>query len=480
MKARKCKYCSGAIPSDKRADSKFCSNSCKANYWEENKDKKKVQEVKPMFEREKPKVPERPLEGLRGVIENKPKIDVIDVKETSMPTENEDVKPTSTKIETLSYKNALAEKEKAESDYLRIRKTLSNCQAGLEVWLKEKEKMKYVKPTNRPKVMSIDMMDLEDHFWDEISESENHFHKQKEVQEKIILFTDNKSKLEKMLPVAKKVYEDAQQKLLSIPQYEIVKQNSGIFPLNFLKENGQKKLQQEGQKPEQASEKQEEEKSIESHVAIQPNSKLISSRELREMNYKCLNFQGKWKEFFGPPAVVFHLAVHGKPGEGKSTFCIQFADYLAKSFGRVVYISGEEGFSKTLRDKVVNNKIDNPNLFFADISSYEQIKNEIENNKFHFIFIDSLDTLRIDAARLRELREYYPQSAFITISQSTKDGKMRGSQEIIHDTDIAVKVEDGIAMTTKNRYHPRGTEFLVFPTLEKSANKMIDEPRNLI
>ncbi len=172
--------------------------------------------------------------------------------------------------------------------------------------------------------------------------------------------------------------------------------------------------------------------------------------------------------------------MHGKPGEGKSTFCIQFADYLAKNFGQVVYISGEEGFSKTLRDKVVNNKIDNPHLFFADISSFEQIKTEIENNKFHFIFIDSLDTLRIDVLKLRELRELYPQSAFVTISQSTKDGKMRGSQEIIHDTDVAIKVENGIAVTTKNRFSPRGAEFSIFPNEDKAAGSFLREPKNLI
>ena len=36
-------------------------------------------------------------------------------------------------------------------------------------------------------------------------------------------------------------------------------------------------------------------------------------------------------------------------------------------------------------------------------------------------------------------------SALITISQSTKDGKMRGSYEIIHDSDIAVAASGGIA-----------------------------------
>jgi predicted ATP-dependent serine protease len=146
----------------------------------------------------------------------------------------------------------------------------------------------------------------------------------------------------------------------------------------------------------------------------------------------------------------------------------------------VVYVSGEEGFSKTMKDKLVNNKINNPHLYFADISSYEEIKQEIEDNKFHFIFLDSLDTLGIDTARLRDLRAHYPQSTFVTISQSTKDGKMRGSQEIIHDTDIAVKVEDGIAVTTKNRYQARGAEFGVFPTPQKPVIKKIGEVRNVI
>jgi predicted ATP-dependent serine protease len=328
--------------------------------------------------------------------------------------------------------------------------------------------------------MNIDIMDLQKNSWDDLSEFINCSDQEKEIKEKITFFTDSKAKLEKMLPQVRKIVEEADQKLKSTRQYELSIQNSGLLTLNLLKGIEKKKLQEDIRQPEQIETKQEEEQITENPILIQSNSKLISSRELRELHYKCLNFQGKWKDFFGLPAVVFHLAVHGKPGEGKSTFCIQFADYLAKDFGNVVYISGEEGFSKTLRDKVVNNKIDNPHLFFADISSFEQIKNEIENNKFHFIFIDSLDTLRIDATKLRELREYYSQSAFITISQSTKDGKMRGSQEIIHDTDIAAKVENGIAITTKNRYHPRGTEFQVFPSSSKPTSKIINEPRNIM
>lgn len=479
MEARKCKYCGGTIPTDKRADSKFCSNSCKASHWEENKAKNKIPNANAMLAKPQLKVSEMPLEGLRGVIENKPQTDVSDVKETSKQPHTDQLTPVIIRKETEAYKNALTQKEKAASDFQRIKNALEVCATNLKDWQVLKEKLKYAKPVKKHTVMNIDAMALEDELLlDEAPEYETNVHKQKAVQEKIDLLAANKSKLERMLPAAKKIYEEALLSLRLTTQYEPEMPNPVAPALEL--SAGQIQMPDEKQHREPITIEKENEEPVERAIAIQSNGKLISSRELREMNYKCLNFQEKWKAFFGLPAVVFHLAVHGKPGEGKSTFCIQFADYLAKSFGYVVYISGEEGFSKTLRDKVVNNKIDNPHLFFADISSFEQIKNEIETNKFHFIFIDSLDTLRIDAARLRMLREYYPQSAFITISQSTKDGKMRGSQEIIHDADITVKVENGVAMTTKNRFYPRGTEFQVFPSTEKVTGKVIEEPRNLI
>lgn len=479
MEARKCKYCAGTIPTDKRADSKFCSNSCKASHWEKSKEKNKIPYANAVAEKMQPKVAEMPLEGLRGVIENKPETDVLDVKKTSKQPETSQLTPVILRSQTQAYKNALAQKDKAESDFQRVKKLHEACVTNLKNWQIIQEKLKYTKPVKKHVVMNIDVMALQDDLLlDDAPEYKPDFHKQKVAQENINILAPIKSKLERMLPAVNKIYEEAILKIRLTPRYETEKPNPVAPPLELSAR--QMQMPDAKQYCEQPTITQGKDEPVERAVVVQSNGKLISSCELREMNYKCLNFQDRWKEFFGLPAVVFHLAVHGKPGEGKSTFCIQFADYLAKSFGNVVYISGEEGFSKTLRDKVVNNKIDNPYLFFADISSFEQIKSEIENNKFHFIFIDSLDTLRIDAVRLRMLREYYPQSAFITISQSTKDGKMRGSQEIIHDADITVKVENGIAMTTKNRFHPRGTEFQVFPTTETATSKMIDEPRNII
>jgi predicted ATP-dependent serine protease len=80
--------------------------------------------------------------------------------------------------------------------------------------------------------------------------------------------------------------------------------------------------------------------------------------------------------------------------------------------------------------------------------------------------------MKIDADKMKKIRERYKNSALITISQSTKDGKMRGSYEIVHDCDIAVKVENGVASTTKNRFKEKGLTLSVFES--KNSDSRFD------
>jgi len=193
------------------------------------------------------------------------------------------------------------------------------------------------------------------------------------------------------------------------------------------------------------------------------NLRIMQSANLARMEYPSLHFTGRWAELLGLPAIFFHCVIHGKPGEGKSTFAIQLADYLAENFGNVLYISGEEGFSKTLKDKLVNANALSKDLFIADFRKYSEVVTEMKPNTYNFIVIDSLDTLGISAEQLRELRTINDKVGFITISQSTKDGKMRGSNEIAHDADIVVVVENGVATTKKNRFKETNLVFEVFP-----------------
>jgi predicted ATP-dependent serine protease len=190
--------------------------------------------------------------------------------------------------------------------------------------------------------------------------------------------------------------------------------------------------------------------------------KIISSQQLKQIHFETLAFQGRWKMFFGDTSVNFFCVIHGMSGHGKSTFAIQLAKYLADNFGKVIYISGEEGFSKTFKDKFVNNNVDTPFLDVADLRTYEEIIRIVPAESYKYIFIDSLNNMLIDAAKMKLIRARYKASVIIAICQATKAGEMRGSNEIVHDSDIAVKVEDGIASTIKNRFKEKGMTYEVF------------------
>jgi hypothetical protein len=453
---RACLYCNEEIPQNKRADSKFCSNSCKARYWEEKK------EVEPKVETVTKKQENELANELRGIID--PNVTTSGKAVLDWISKDEEV-------ETEDYKFCKKQVDKFKLEIKKLRIGINECDENINR-IQDGNPALLISTTLGGGVLANGKSDghplltlggaaiglgagklIDVLFFANQREQENEKIKAELEKRKAVC----KAKLGHYLTQLK----IGENHIKNIKQFEIktkrmivLKNNFPELPAPNLIEPSANELIKHNQIDTDATE-------------IQTNDKVISSKELREMNYKILNFESRWKDIFGQPAVVFHLAVHGKPGEGKSTFSIQFAHYLAENFGRVIYVSGEEGFSKTLRDKMMNNKAESEFLFFADCSSFEHIKERVEN-KFHFIFIDSLDTLRIDATKLRELKDLYPDSAFITISQSTKDGKMRGSNEIVHDADIAVKVEDGNATTTKNRFKERGMSFDIFPTTNKS------------
>ncbi len=243
-----------------------------------------------------------------------------------------------------------------------------------------------------------------------------------------------------------------------------------------LENDAEEKAQMERQKQLELEERQKEEE------RKKPLGKIISSGQLANLPFNALDFSGKWMSFLGQPSLDHLMIIHGQPGGGKSTFSIQLANYLAEEHGEVLYISGEEGFSKTLKDKLLNNNALSKNLFLADLHCLNEVQEHVPQGTYNFIMLDSLNNMGIDASGLQQIRKQFKGSAIIAIAQSTKDGKMRGSNEIIHDCDIEVSVSKGIATTVKNRFYKTGTEYAIFdepeaPTKEPPVIKL---PKNII
>lgn len=203
------------------------------------------------------------------------------------------------------------------------------------------------------------------------------------------------------------------------------------------------------------------------------NDGIMSSTDLMNYQYHKYNFDGKWGNFVGQPSINFHAMVYGRPKQGKSILAVQWAKYLSENFGKVLYVASEEGFSVTLQKKVMEFAMDNPNLDFANFRDFEQIKNAVNRGGYRFVFIDSVNYIRITPEDVEDIKAENPQTAFITIQQATKNGNFRGSQEFAHNCDMVIRVEAGMASHQGRFQEP--SEMQVFEQLEnqeKSAPLM--------
>lgn len=201
------------------------------------------------------------------------------------------------------------------------------------------------------------------------------------------------------------------------------------------------------------------------------SDKVIRATDLVNQTFSSFNFKGVWREFFGLPSTNFHILIHGNSGEGKSTFCLWFAKYLAENFGVVLYVSGEEGTNKTFYDKLKFCAANVKDLHILDVRTGDEFMQEINENEAHFIFLDSLHDMNIDAEKLKQIFQKYKNSAFICIDQNNKKGDLLGANEKKHICDVVVNVKNYTAETTKNRFKAKGMVFKTeeFPGSDKQS-----------
>jgi len=132
-------------------------------------------------------------------------------------------------------------------------------------------------------------------------------------------------------------------------------------------------------------------------------------------------------------------------------------------------VASEEGFSVTLQKKVMEFAMDNNNLDFANFRDFEQIKNAVNKGKYKFVFIDSVNFIKITPEDVEDIKAENPSTAFITIQQATKNGNFRGSQEFAHNCDIVIRVEAGMASQQGRFSEP--TEMAIFDAPENSQKE---------
>lgn len=185
---------------------------------------------------------------------------------------------------------------------------------------------------------------------------------------------------------------------------------------------------------------------------------VMSSMDFSNVQFKTLGFVGKYRKLIGDPSKGFSVMVYGKPKMGKSFLCVDFAGYLARNHGRVLYVAREEGLDMTLQEKLKAKDVAHPNLFVT-----EQIPEDL--SYYDFIFFDSVNKLGLSTSDLETLKHNNPGKSFVYIFQTTKEGNFRGANEFQHDVDVVIQVpEKGLAV--QNGRYNQGGEMRIFEETE--------------
>jgi hypothetical protein len=179
------------------------------------------------------------------------------------------------------------------------------------------------------------------------------------------------------------------------------------------------------------------------------NGMIVSSGELLAMDFQTIGLKGKYRELIGDPSVGFTAMVYGLPKSGKSTMCLDFANYLASHHGKVLYCAIEEGFGYTLKEKIERLKAHHSNLYITD-----RVPENL--NDFQFVFIDSVSKAGMDVNAIDQLRKMHPDTSFIFIYHTTKEGNFKGVNEHAHEVDVIVQVDKGKATST-GRFNAGGS-----------------------
>lgn len=163
--------------------------------------------------------------------------------------------------------------------------------------------------------------------------------------------------------------------------------------------------------------------------------------------------------------------ISGAPGIGKSTLLLQTANNIAKQYGKVLYISGEESEEQI---KMRGDRLEtmSENLYIVSETNLDKIEEHIGDIKPVFVIIDSIQTLfkqSISSApgsvsQVREgandiMRMGKSKSIpFFIVAHVTKQGELAGPRVLEHVVDAVLSFEGErteefrVLRTIKNRF----------------------------
>lgn len=174
-------------------------------------------------------------------------------------------------------------------------------------------------------------------------------------------------------------------------------------------------------------------------------SRAIGISDFMARKFDTFGFSDEWAATFGQPERNMRVIIYGRPGQGKTEFCIKLAKYMA-GFTKVYFNSFEQGISKTLQDALHRNNMMEVNgrCIFGDQETFPEMMERLATkNAPQVCIIDSRDYINLTAAQFKTLIDAHPRKSFIIVCWES-GGKPRGeyAKQIEFMCDVKIRVSN--------------------------------------
>jgi predicted ATP-dependent serine protease len=166
------------------------------------------------------------------------------------------------------------------------------------------------------------------------------------------------------------------------------------------------------------------------------------------------------------------VVLSGPPGSGKSTLATRIIDGTP---GPVMLVSVEEAPGPSLGQRLARLGVRRSDFGVIGWGDADQVATVLRQRRCVAVAIDSVQVAHWHARELRHLLAVLPSLRLvIAVSQVNKRGEIAGTNELLHEADVALEVEDLQARLVKSRFQEsNGT--VVLPVLPSTLPR--DEVR---
>lgn len=196
----------------------------------------------------------------------------------------------------------------------------------------------------------------------------------------------------------------------------------------------------------------------------------LSVRNVYEKKFKTIALNNEWQAAIGQPELSGSWIIYGPSKHGKTSFALMLSKYLA-SYGKVLYITAEEGISLAFREAMKRNKmeeVDGKWFVFGsrEIPAVADLIPVLHRQRSpEFVFVDSVLFYRMKQTEYRKLKKLFPHKLFVYVSHVNGNGEPKGAtaDEIWRDSMVRFSV----------------TGFRAFPVSRYGGGETIDVNREL-